>query len=57
MVKVHACSGYSSLDIVACRAVYRQQLSKCVLAAMNTHATVEVLLEMGFSAVVHAEEL
>jgi hypothetical protein len=35
--------------IVACRAVSRQRLGKRVPAAMDTHATIEVLLEAVFS--------
>jgi hypothetical protein len=35
--------------IVACTAVSRQRLGKHVPAATDTHATIEVLLEMVFS--------
>jgi hypothetical protein len=35
--------------IIACRAVSRQRLGKHVPAATDRHATIEVLLEMGFS--------
>jgi hypothetical protein len=35
--------------IVECRAVSRQRLGNHVPAATDTHATVEVLLEMGWS--------
>jgi hypothetical protein len=34
--------------IVACRAVARQQLSKHVPAAMDMHATIDILLETVF---------
>jgi hypothetical protein len=46
-----------SKNILAFRAVCRQRLGKHVPAATDTHATIEVLLEAGFSAVVRAEEL
>jgi hypothetical protein len=39
----------SEESIVAFRAVYRQRLGKHVSVATDTHATIEVLLEMVFS--------
>jgi hypothetical protein len=43
----------SNLYIVTCRAVFK----KHVPAATDTHAIIEVLLEMGFSTVVLVNEL
>jgi alkylhydroperoxidase/carboxymuconolactone decarboxylase family protein YurZ len=45
------------IHIAACRAVSRQQLGEHIPAAMDTHATIEVLLETVFSMVVYAEGL
>jgi hypothetical protein len=45
------------MHIVACRGVSRQQLSEHIPAAMDTHAKIEVLLEIVFSTVVYAEGL
>jgi hypothetical protein len=45
------------LDIVARRSICKQRLSKHVPAAIDTHVTIELLLETGVSAVVRAKEL
>jgi hypothetical protein len=37
-------------NIVACIAVSRQRLGQSVLAAKDTHATIELMLETVFSA-------